>query len=339
MISINKIAIVTSVFICSVGIPSVSAAASDCTQSIAPAEDAYTGILIDTHFHIPQTMDAAGKQPELGKNITLAEIACTLKAEGTKSVFAFFPVYEDFDYELFIKEARRAEANYPKRFVPFLMPPTSDDNPPTVGATKLKIMLNTAKGLFQGYGEIGLYEFDEGVDYPPTADIFKRIYPVVRSHNLMVYFHPGEEQSEEFAKTLAAHPNINFIVHGDQIQPYIDDLMNNYDNIYYSVDMLYGDQYLLRPEVTKQEFLAAVADTDTLLQIDWATWKPLIEAHPTRFMWSTDRGDVVWTFDQEVGETLANHARAFIAGLDPSVQELFAYKNARRLIRQTGLNN
>ncbi|MBI4407499.1 MAG: amidohydrolase family protein [Candidatus Kerfeldbacteria bacterium] len=339
MISRSTQLISTSLFLFSLSVTTVTAATDDCIQTITPADDAYTGILIDTHFHIPQTVDAAGKQPELGKNITLAEIACTLKAEGTKSVFAFFPVYEDFDYEIFIKEARRAEANYPKRFVPFLMPPTSDDDPPTANAKTLKQMLNSAPGLFQGYGEIGLYSFNDGPQYPPTAQIFKNIYPVVRNHNLMVYFHPGQEQSEEFAQTLAAHPNINFIVHGDQIQPYIDELMNNYDNIYYSVDMLYGDQYLLRPEVTKQEFLDAVADTDTLLQIDWATWKPLIEAHPTRFMWSTDRGDAVWTFDQEVGETLANHARAFIAGLDPAAQELFAYKNARRLMRQTGLGN
>lgn len=313
--------------------------ATNCVQTIPPPDGAYAGILIDTHFHIPQTTDATKDQPELGRNVTLADITCTLKAEGTKSVFAFFPVYEDFAYDLFIREARRAETNYPKRFVPFLMPPTSDDNPPTVGATKLKKMLNTDKGLFQGYGEIGLYEFNDGIDYPPTSNIFKRIYPVVRRHKLMVYFHPGEEQAEEFAKTLAAHPNINFIVHGDQIQPYIAELMDNYDNIYYSVDMLYGDQYLLRPEVTKQEFLDAVADTETLLAIDWATWKPLIEEHPTRFMWSTDRGDTVWTFDAEVGQTLANHGRAFIAGLDPAVQELFAYKNARRLMNNSGILN
>ena len=314
-------------------------AAGECAQTIPPREDAYAGILIDTHFHIPQTVDAQPGQPELGTNVTLADIACTLKTEGTKSVFAFFPVFEGFDYEVFIKEARTAEGKYPKRFVPFVMPPTSDDNPPTVTAKYLKQMLNSARGLFQGYGEIGLYEFDEGVDYPPTSKIFKKIYPVVRNHNLMVYFHPGEDQSQQFAKTLAAHPNINFIVHGDEIQPYIDELMDQYDNIYYSVDILYGDQYRLRPEVTKQEFLDAVADTDTLLQIDWATWKPLIEAHPTRYMWSTDRGDAVWTFDAEVGQTLANHGRAFIAGLDPAVQELFAYKNARRLMNASGLGN
>lgn len=331
------VSLITFVILTSGGV--TQAATSDCTQTMPPPDGAYAGILIDTHFHIPQTVDAQPGQPELGKNITLADIACTLKTEGTKSVFAFFPVYEDFDYAIFVREARRAETKYPKRFVPFIMPPTSDDNPPTVGATKLKKMLNTDKGLFQGYGEIGLYEFDDRIDYPPTSDIFKRIYPVVRNNNLMVYFHPGEEQAEEFAKTLAAQPNINFIVHGDQIQPYIDELMDNYDNIYYSVDMLYGDQYLLRPEVSKQEFLDAVADTETLLAIDWATWKPLIEAHPTRYMWSTDRGDAVWTFDAEVGQTLANHARAFIAGLDPAVQELFAYKNARRLMNASGLDN
>lgn len=81
--------------------------------TIPPSKSAYAGLLIDTHFHIPQTTDAKPSQPELGRNITLAEIACTLKAEGTKTVFAFFPVYEDFAYDLFIREARRAETTYP----------------------------------------------------------------------------------------------------------------------------------------------------------------------------------------------------------------------------------
>lgn len=316
----------------------VSAATNDCVQTITPRDDAYSGILIDTHFHIPQTVDATKKQPELGRNVSWEEMVCTLKAEGTKTVFGFFPVYEDFDYDIFIDEARLAKKQYPKRFVPFIMPPTSDDDPPTVHAKKLKRMLKGTGNLFNGYGEIGLYALPDRDPYPPTKRIFRNIYPIVRNRQLIVYFHPGDNQAEAFAQTLAARPNIQFVVHGDQIQPYIDELMDNYPNIYYTVDMLYGDQYLLRPGVTKQEFLDALSDTDALLEQDWATWKELIEAHPNRFMWGTDRGDTVWTFDAEVGQTLANHARAFIAGLDPAVQEKFAYKNARRLMKKSGWN-
>lgn len=316
----------------------VHAATNNCVQTIVPRDEAYTGILIDTHFHIPQTVDATKNQPELGRNVTWDDIVCTLKAERTKTVFAFFPVYEDFDYDIFIDEARLAKQQYPKRFVPFIMPPTSDDDPPTVRAKKLKRMLQGTGNLFNGYGEIGLYALPNRDPYPPTKRIFQKIYPIVRNRQLIVYFHPGDDQAEAFAQTLAAHPNIQFVVHGDQIQPYIDALMDSYPNIYYTVDMLYGDQYLLRSEVTKQEFLDALADTNSLLEQDWATWKELIEAHPNRFMWGTDRGDTVWTFDAEVGQTLANHGRAFIAGLDPAVQEKFAYKNARRLMKKNRWN-
>ena len=95
---------------------------------------------------------------------------------------------------------------------------------------------------------------------------------------------------------------------------------------------LYGDQYLLNTRETKQSFLAALADFEPLLEKDLAAWKELIEEHPDRFVWGTDRGDAVWTFDREVGRTLVDYGRAFIGRLDPGVQAKFAYQNAETLI-------
>ena len=100
----------------------------------------------------------------------------------------------------------------------------------------------------------------------------------------------------------------------------------------------FGDQYLLRPEETIESFLAATDDYGPLLQDDLEKWKDLMEKHPDRFMWGTDRGgSAVWPFDRSVSLRLVDYGRAFIGGLDPAVQQPFAYQNADRLISGTGL--
>lgn len=255
----------------------------------------YKGKLSDSHFHIPSSLDVELPRPRLGENITIKEMVCTLKREGTTSVFAFFPIFTSYPYADFIAAAVGAEERYPQKFIPFLMPPGKDDIPPSMPAKKIQPMLRDYRGLFQGYGEIGLYDLENrsADDYPPDAPIFQKIYPLIRKHKMMVYFHPGNNHEDNLEQVLTQHPDIDFIVHGDQIQPYIDDLMDQYDNIYYSVDMLYGDQYLLRADGTKKEFLKGFENFETIMEIDLTTWKPLIEKHPNRFMWATDRGDAL----------------------------------------------
>ncbi|MFQ5523453.1 MAG: hypothetical protein ACE5F5_07730 [Acidimicrobiia bacterium] len=60
-------------------------------------------------------------------------------------------------------------------------------------------MVSTYPGLFVGYGEIGLYEIEgvRGPEFPPDAEIFRRIYPVVREHRFVVYAEAaGSETSD-----------------------------------------------------------------------------------------------------------------------------------------------
>ena len=114
--------------------------------------------------------------------------------------------------------------------------------------------------------------------------------------------------------------------------------MDAFPNVYYTVDALYGDQYLLHPREDAASFLTKTNDYAPLLEIDVADWKEVIEAHPDRFMWGTDRrGIVIWAWDLEVGLRLTDYARAFIGQLDPDVQDLFAYRNAERLIEAAGI--
>ena len=83
----------------------------------------------------------------------------------------------------------------------------------------------------------------------------------------------------------------------------------------------------------KEDFLFAMErDWDSMLEKAIETYKPMIEAHPGRYLWGTDRGDIVWNYDEEVGRLVADYGRAFIGRFDPEIQEMLAYKNAETLM-------
>lgn len=302
-------------------------------------EQYYTGPLIDTHLHIPSPIDSHNGNPVLRKDMTIADIACTFQYEGTRSVFSFFPVPIDSPpYQKFFRAAANAQRHYPKLFVRFILPPGKIPGAPSVNAKHLKLFLQDRDGLFQGYGEIGFNALEgrDNGEYLPDDPLFQKIYPVVRQHKMLVYFHPGAGQLENLGNVLQQNPDINFIAHGEQIENDIGDLMSLYSNVYFTANDLYGDQYLLHQGETKDNFLEKIDDYETLLEQDLATWQAVIEAHPNQFVWGTDRGAIAaWTLDKEVGLGLADYARAFIARLDPAVQEKFAYKNAQKLIKST----
>ncbi len=324
--------------------------------------DYYQGNLIDTHLHMPQLPDTplgfeegerelegfAGSRysdrddfaepddgsfpfldqlPIAGKNITLDAIACTLRSEGTERAFSYFSVFSSQPDNV-LEIARLATERHPGLFAPFLNPPGEIHGVTTVDGTRLREMLSAHPDVFKGYGEVRLTT--------PDAALLMTVYPVAEEHGLMVYMHPEDGQTDNLALALAAHPNVTFIVHGDQTQDDIGSLMDAFPNIYYTVDALYGDQYLLHPREDAASFLSKTNNYAPLLEIDLGDWKEVIEAHADRFMWGTDRGGIViWAWDLEVGLRLTDYARAFIGQLDPDVQELFAYRNAERLLSNT----
>lgn len=316
----------------------------------------YRGPLIDTHFHIPVPPDSGDYEPEgdgdtntqpiLGVNTTASRIVCTLKREGTRKAFAWFAVYPETDRE-FVEFARLTMAKYPGKFVPFIMPPDSDDRPdgsPTVNAKTLKKMLGYEPGLFKGYGEIGLYARQGGSKaLPPDSPRLKAIYPIVRANKMLVYFHLGQGQQASFEKALKANRDINFLFHGDQLVAYgpngtqdlsrLDQILSRNSNAFYGVDELYGDDFILKPEVGETEFLAHFDNYEPLLAEDVTTWKGFIENHPNQVLWGTDRGwSSPWSIGIDAGLQLTDYARAFIGRLDPSVQAKYAYKNAESLL-------
>ena len=322
----------------------------------------YLGPLIDTHLHIPAIPDhSPGEQIEeiqegrfggpkalLGWNVKMSEIVCTLKNEGTKKNFAFFQVYEG-EISLYLLEIwNRTMNQYPESFTPFIMSSGNDNEPngfPTVDAKILTEMLKVHPNLFKGYGEIGLYERENGGSkaLPPDSNRLIQIYPIVRENNLLVYFHLGEGDKDNFERILKQNPDINFIWHGDQLSVNeVDDILAKYQNAYYGIDEFFGGErevFELYVGKSKDDYLKiANKNFDKIIQQAVNYWKPLIEKHPDRVLWGTDRGDAVWNYDLEVGQMQVKIARAFIGKLDANIQENFAYKNAERLINISGKN-
>lgn len=337
-----------------------------CPEPKPHGEAYYGGPLIDSHFHLPFTeyrpFDKAkgefvtGEErpgseliTTLGINATIPEIVCLFDYEGTEKVFAFIGIVTSREEEMTGVPRRREQfevvkkiiSAYPNHFVPFIGMPDEPRGFQTVDAEELEDTLNIAPGLFKGYGEIALYPSEGVPSLSPDSERLREIYPVVREHDLIIYFHLDEGQKDSFRKVLADNPDIDFVFHGDQLIDHtfgydlseIEEILENHPNAFYTVDQLYGDVWLLRPEVTKEEFLTHFKDYDFLIEQDLRLWRGLIENHPDQVMWGTDRGGLVWSLDLEVGWTLADYSRAFIAQLNPDVQERFAYKNAERLLR------
>src|SRR3989338_8041240 len=321
----------------------------------------YQGPLIDTHLHIPSIPDWSAEEDEqmkgevsegrfggpqalLGWNVKMSEIACTLKREGTHNNFAFFPAYEG-EISLYQLEIwNRTMQEYPEQFTPFIMSSGNADDPngfPTVDADTLKEMLAVYPGLFDGYGEIGLYARENGgsPELPPDSKRLLEIYPLIKENNLVIYFHLGDGHKDNFEKVLKQYPDITFIWHGDQLTvDEVKNILSKYPNAYYGIDEFFGGEreiFELYVGKSKEEYLkAANTKFDKIIQQAISHWKSLIEQYPDQVIWGTDRGDAVWNYDQDVGQMQVKIARAFIGKLDPVVQEKFAYKNAERLLKE-----
>ncbi len=321
----------------------------------------YQGPLIDTHLHIPAIPDWSLEQDEemrsevpegrfggpqalLGWNVKMSEIACTIQREGTHKNFAFFPVYEGEMSARLLAIWNWTMYQYPEQFTPFIMSSGNDNEPdgfPTVDANTLRKMLAVYPELFRGYGEIGLYERENGgsPELPPDSQRLQDIYPIIRQHKLVVYFHLGDGHKDEFEKVLDANPDITFIWHGDQLSiEEVDAVLSRHDNVYYGIDEFFGGEreiFEWYVGKSKEQYLnAANQNFDKIVQQAFSDFRPLIEEHPDRVLWGTDRGDAVWNYNVEVGQMQVKIARAFIGKLDPAVQEKLAYQNAQELLEE-----
>ncbi len=328
----------------------------DCpaTSDLEYPRGYYTGPLIDTHLHMPQLSDDFGgpddregegrgvdadqydeiageDRPLLGETVTVDQIACTLKQERTTWAFTFFPVFPESPAPL-IDVAHKTRQRHGSLFVPFIQSTGSEIS--TVKAETLQKMLSLRPGLFAGFGEVGDSP-TEPINPPPDTPIYLEDFRVAGANNLLVYFHPGVGHQQNLERALQEFPEVTFIVHGDFVRPYIGDLMAGNPNIFFTANDIFEEAIPLFRFGDKQRFIAVIErDWDALLAQAVTQYEPLIDEYPDRFMWGTDRVDIVWNYDADVGLLLARFGRAFIGRLDPTVQERFAYQNAERLLQR-----
>ncbi len=317
-----------------------------CTRDFSPQFNAgqyYSGPLIDAHFHMPNLIDVSkigthgeGRSfdpitdPVLGKDVELDKILCNFDKEKVRGAIGFaIGAEQALDETLKIAKSIKEESS--GKISLFLMPAM-------FSTESLENIEKSNKGLFKGYGEMAFYD-PSYANTPPDSLKVMEIYEVGRKNNLIIMMHPAGRQESQVENALRKNPNVRFLLHGPEIEGSIVNLMNKYPNVYYSVDAVLArippmPAALMYTVSGKEEFLSKFPQNfDLMLNEAEKSWKAKIEQHPDRFMWGTDRGHK-WTYDEEVSILLEEFGRAFIARLDPDVQEKFAYKNAERLLQE-----
>lgn len=249
----------------------------------------------------------------------------------------------------------------PCRIHPFFIRGTGDSD--SLDTDNIETVITTTATTFgtqilRGVGELEIYKESWGL-LDADAPGLTAIYDIAAQNNLNIFAHwaggpdrlgpdvglPQRTTSEKshLATIFESYPDVNFIFHlfPTDIETEIFDLMDTYDNFYFSVDLSHFLQRIPWARgllecfsdgddpVTEfvQEF-----DANVQAMLDQAVerYQPLIEAHPDQFMWGTENVEP-YDFEAEVFSRAILFTRAFIAQLDESVQEKFAYQNAEAL--------
>lgn len=304
----------------------------------------YTGPLIDTHLHMPvassivssTAMQMGFEDMPFRGDLTTDYIACLLDSEGITKAFGFFMMHNAV-FDSSISALKQDLERHPGKFIAFFMPPFPvEGQAPEVSAVENTLKNNP--GLYQGYGE-ARFDFKVIKNAHPEDEYFLEMYSLSDKYNLIVQIHPDQGQVPALERLLKKYPDVIFLAHlmvDDRKE--IGRLIETYDNLYYSLDTeihyIFGYHTIQNNKgPTKEEYLASIRKNfDPWLKEALRDWKPLIESHPDKFTWGTDRW-FTWHFDPEVGGLVEEFGRTFIGHLDPAAQEKFAYQNAETMLQ------
>ncbi|MBI1935468.1 amidohydrolase family protein [Candidatus Woesearchaeota archaeon] len=314
------------------------------TQRQFSSDSYYTGPLIDAHLHMPFTFEvpkaiyaeADWDAPILEKEVFAGDIICAFDKEKISSAFGFYVVPNLLKGQA-VGILPEIERQHKGRIIPFLMP--AHVSGLDLKPNEAEEVLNSNKGMFKGFGEIAFYKGSFKGIRPDDPSLLE-IYKIAGRHNLIVMIHPDNNQKQAIEKILKENPNVKFLFHGENMWPWVDEIIGAYPNAYYSID---ANLFDLPNEHTianiydseKEEFVSEFKGSfGRILQVNIEIWKPRIEKHPDKYLWGTDRG-YGWHFDADVGALLEEISRSFIGQLNPEAQEKFAYKNAEMLLEST----
>lgn len=313
------------------------------TQRQFASSTYYTGPLIDAHLHMPFTFEAPKAlyqqadwpAPILEKEVAAGEIICDFDKEKISSAFGFYVVPNLLKGQA-VQPIKQIGQKFTGRITPFLMP--AHVSGLDLKPNEAEEILNSNKGLFKGYGEIAFYKGSfKGIS--PDDPVLLEFYKIADRHSLIVMLHPDDGQKQAIERVLKENPNVKFLLHGENMWPWVEDIIGIYPNAFYSIDANLFDlpnehtiANIYGPE--KEEFVSEFTDNfNKILKVNLEIWKPRIEKHPDNYLWGTDRA-FDWHFDSGVGALLEEFSRSFIGQLNPDVQEKFAYKNAERLLEE-----
>ena len=327
--------------------------------SFPTAQDRYKGPLFDAHAHLvgPKDHDnTEARYDRLHINPATAEgFFATLDQENIIGLIGFLPVvHEYFDgddsYNRSYQEQTSSVINRcDNKLIPFLTPQTHIGVTPNEYGHKLpKLIDQNYRGNpipFRGIGEIhtGGILTDSYAGMRLVDPAMLGLFDYAAANDLIVMIHPELSDIADVHRALIHNPNTTFLLHGlvndfdrAQIAKELETLFREYENVYFSIDAtLMAGYSLLDDRIrTKEQFLTNLQSKRTyyrLLANSLVFWKPMIEAHPTRMMWGSDLV-YWWHYEPDVIHEIAKFGRDFIAGLDPEVQERFAYRNATEML-------
>jgi len=302
----------------------------------------YEGTLIDAHVHMPMgsqivktVATAVGfpNMPVMGNEISMADINCLMENEGITNILGFY-MMPKFGSGTSLSVFQKVDEVYPGKITPFFMPPPVKALDLSISETR-KIIAGS-DGFFKGIGELPLYQQSyDGV--MPTDEYFRGLYKIAQDEGLIIMIHVSDRQQNAAEKVVQEFTDVKFLFHGEDYVEWIDYMMTSYENFYYSLDANISGIYSIangrgEHEITTQEYADYMGNNfEKVLGYAQNKWSATIEKHPDRFMWGTDRW-FTWTYEPELGKVLEEFGRVFIGGLDPSVQENFAHKNAEIIL-------
>ena len=334
-----------------------------CDTSPTPrefdVEPYYTGPLYDAHLHQPWALDppdvikhnAPYPMAVFDRHLSQDDLICMMDKQNIKGAFAFNFLIDILPLET-IQSMRYFDNEYPDRIAHFLIPLSvtewMEDRYPIPPPSQLEALLDLAPYTV-GVGEVALY-IDALEGMKSDGPEMRGVYEVVEERNMIIMMHSEDKHMGGLKKMIEKHPDLTFLLHGEGIghgkstTQNLDALFEKYPNVYYSLDYnvvshccLYGDSRFTPPDypenpfdLSAEIFLPIFRSTfEESLDRDLKIWSDIIEKHPDRIMWGTDML-TPWHF--EVQPLLIEKSRSFIGGLDPAVQDNFAYRNAERLL-------
>jgi hypothetical protein len=294
---------------------------------------AYTGPLFDTHIHFDATTLSrfsnadglvnflAGGDVEWAVGFYLLPVS---SATVTSAAGHIVPLFHESNWSQFFASESYAAGQLQQNLKP--------------------------SGIYQGVGEIALYQTDlQSVTFNTAAmqTVFQKVNElkgVVMIHLSTLGMGGRATELSEVEPSVRDYPDCTFLFHGrkDDMK-LVAQLMAEYSNVYFTIDandsiftskltgynLLFPDGAV---DDTAARFLADVKKlgVQALVQNGLDNLMTLLEAYPDKVMWGTDLSST-WHFDDDVFDTVINLSRAVIGQLPAELQEKYAYKNAQAL--------